>query len=111
MGGQSFTSSDATVPATTGENTAGGIGLSGISINGNPTGGSPGVQGVSDTGPGVLGRSTTNHAVHGQSSAGRGVVGVSETFVGVTGESTSTRHGRLCAEALLFSETKRRSLQ
>jgi len=89
MGSQSFTSPDITTAAVNGENTAGGIGISGISVNGNPTGGMPGVQGVSDTGPGVLGRSTTNHAVHGESSAGRGVVGISQTFVGVTGESTS----------------------
>jgi len=87
---QSFSSTTFAVSAVNGENTAGGIGISGSSVNGNPKGGQPGVQGVSDFGPGVFGQSTTNHAVHGKSSAGRGVVGVSETFVGVTGESTSS---------------------
>jgi hypothetical protein len=90
----SFTSADAGVPAVIGQNTAGGVGMSGVSdqgagLSGQCLGNAPGVQGVSDTGHGVHGESRTNHAVHGESSAGRGVVGISQTFVGVTGQSTS----------------------
>lgn len=82
---QSFISTTFAVSAVDGENTAGGIGISGTSVNGNPIGGQPGVKGVSDFGPGVFGQSNTNHAVHGHSLAGRGVVGISDSFVGITG--------------------------
>jgi hypothetical protein len=95
MAGQSFTSTAPAIPAVTGTNTGGGVGILGISdtsigVSGQCGGSSPGVQGESDTGHGVHGQSRTNHAVHGESAAGRGVVGISQTFVGVTGQSTSS---------------------
>ena len=87
-------SANPTIPAVSGENTAGGLGITGVSdtgigVQGECKGSSPGVFGQSDTGIGVQGTSRTNHAVHGESAAGRGVVGISQTFVGVTGISTS----------------------
>jgi hypothetical protein len=83
-------------PAVRGENTAGGIGLSGISEQGRGVEGRStkgvGVVGLSEDYRGIEGRSTNEHAIFGRSTKGAGVVGISEDNRGVHGRSTN-EHG------------------
>jgi hypothetical protein len=81
-------SNDVNVPALRGENSAGGVGVFGISssfegVHGeSKSSNTAAVAGINNTAPGSLG-------TFGQSDPGRGVVGVSKTNAGVSGLSES----------------------
>jgi hypothetical protein len=88
---ETFESAIKEEPAAQGENTAGGVGLSGVSekgrgVEGRSTDG-VGVVGISENYRGVQGHSTNEHGVFGTSDKGYGVAGISETR-GVHGRST-----------------------
>ena len=74
-------SNDKTVPAVTGENTAGGEGILGKSTDWQ------GVHGVSVNQAGVVGDSQNFVGVWGACPKGTGVVGISTDWRGVSGES------------------------
>jgi hypothetical protein len=70
------------VPAVFGNNTDGGTGVYGKSINGW------GIEGRSETSTGVTGQSSSGFGVLGGSYSGPGVKGISTKNIGVLGEST-----------------------
>lgn len=89
-------SAERNVPAVKAENSAGGVGVSGVSADGRGvegrSGKGVGVVGISADYRGVEGRSTNEHGIFGQSTKGAGVAGVSENYRGVVGRSTN-EHG------------------
>ncbi len=93
---ETFKSTIKEEPAVRGENTASGVGLSGVSEEGRGVEGRStkgvGVVGVSEDYRGIEGRSTNEHAIFGRSTKGAGVAGISEDNRGVHGRSTN-EHG------------------
>lgn len=89
-------STSQSVPAVRAENTAGGVGVSGVSSTGRGVEGSSvkgvGVVGLSQDYRGIEGRSVNEHGILGSSTKGAGVVGISESYRGVSGRSTQ-EHG------------------
>jgi hypothetical protein len=91
-----YQSSEKSVPAVAGENSAGGVGVSGVSADGRAVEGRSvkgvGIVGISTDYRGIEGHSTNEHAILGKSTKGSGVAGISVDNRGVIGRSDN-EHG------------------